>query len=461
MGISFRSGAFFLLVVTGSLNSTRLAEGRKNHHRTINSDPTFSRWPNRTSIPYYLDLNYTSAEVTLIRKGLAKFQADMQGCLTFVEVPAGDPRFKIHVTPFNDTGDFQSFCYTYQGQTNPLVNNGATEQRLIITRGRYGCLDGSLRSIMKYWAIVVGKRNEHQRGDREKCIRVHQENVVIKHSYRLYNTSEANWALRPYDFCSITHNEPSDYAAEGTVAFDILTDPKAVSRSAQISLYDCQLISIMYNCPTTRCQTLDCAAARAAALLTTTPIPALGSITSSSTLSSGTFAGLTTQSSASTIAHRLPHPQPSSISRLRVQPQNSLPLPPPAQQLQRLPLCQLLLVLPLHLPRPLPRKPFCDIINAVAWGNVSPILPFFDFTAQPLPQRPRPQVPRLPLLLPPVAQAWHRLLLLLSRQPLRCPLPLPPQLPPVPPPRFRLPPPSSPRPLTPLLPPRAAWQAPP
>lgn len=101
--------------------------------------------------------------------------------------------------------DLQSFCYTHQGQTNPLVNSGATEQRLIITRGRYGCLDGSLRSIMKYWAIVVGKRNEHQRGtsgftraiysknvecsnfiyslhagDRERYIRVHQENVVIK-----------------------------------------------------------------------------------------------------------------------------------------------------------------------------------------------------------------------------------------------------------------------------------------
>jgi hypothetical protein len=50
---------------------------------------------------------------------------------------------------------------------------------MIIARGQYGCLDGSLRSIMKYFAILVGKRNEHQRGDRESYITVNAGNILV------------------------------------------------------------------------------------------------------------------------------------------------------------------------------------------------------------------------------------------------------------------------------------------
>ena len=73
----------------------------------------------------------------------------------------------------------QTFCFSYPGQSNALVNAGANEQRLTITRGPNGCLDGSLRSIMKLFAILVGKRNEHQRGDRDQYISVNQNNVIV------------------------------------------------------------------------------------------------------------------------------------------------------------------------------------------------------------------------------------------------------------------------------------------
>ena len=60
-----------------------------------------------------------------------------------------------------------------------MVNNGYKEQRLIITRGPGGCLDGTTRSIMKYFAILLGKRNEHQRGDRSSFIGVQDSNVIV------------------------------------------------------------------------------------------------------------------------------------------------------------------------------------------------------------------------------------------------------------------------------------------
>lgn len=73
----------------------------------------------------------------------------------------------------------QSFCYSSPGQHNGLINSGAKEQLMVIARGTYGCLDGSLRSIMKYLAILVGRRNEHQRGDRDQYISVNQANIGV------------------------------------------------------------------------------------------------------------------------------------------------------------------------------------------------------------------------------------------------------------------------------------------
>lgn len=74
----------------------------------------------------------------------------------------------------------QTFCYSYQGQYNLLVNTGQPFQRMILVRGApYGCLDGTLHNIMRYFAIILGKRNEHQRGDRETYINVINANIAV------------------------------------------------------------------------------------------------------------------------------------------------------------------------------------------------------------------------------------------------------------------------------------------
>lgn len=79
----------------------------------------------------------------------------------------------------------QPFCYTFPGLNQGLINSGAKEQLLILTRGIYGCLDGSLRSIIRNLALLVGKRNEHQRGDRDNFIAVNDGNIVVPVSQTL------------------------------------------------------------------------------------------------------------------------------------------------------------------------------------------------------------------------------------------------------------------------------------
>ena len=74
-----------------------------------------------------------------------------------------------------------------------------------------------------------------------------------KNSYRLYNTSEALWTLFPYDYCSITHNQPGDYAVSGTQVFTVKAPPQAIPKLDQLSNIDCQILSMIYQCDKSLC----------------------------------------------------------------------------------------------------------------------------------------------------------------------------------------------------------------
>ena len=66
------------------------------------------------------------------------------------------------------------FCFAYPGKVGLFAS--ANEQRTIFTHGQYGCLGkaDSLPLLMKFWTILVGRRNEHERGDRDQYITVNQ-----------------------------------------------------------------------------------------------------------------------------------------------------------------------------------------------------------------------------------------------------------------------------------------------
>ncbi|OQV25358.1 hypothetical protein BV898_01037 [Hypsibius exemplaris] len=240
--------------------------GKKNL-RTINVDYHFQRWPDRSKIYYYLDSAYTEIEKTLIRIAADNVAAGSARCVQFVETSAADTKYKVKVTPndpFEASGG-RPYCYSYPGK---LSTAGATEQKLVLTHGEFGCLDsGSVADLMSYWTILTGRRNEHQRGDRDNYITVNNNNVAFPLAYKLYTADAAYWNAFPYDYCSITHNSQTDFAKPGTVAFTVKEDPKAIPNVAKLSNTDCQLISLLYGCPRTQCPAADCKAARQAALL--------------------------------------------------------------------------------------------------------------------------------------------------------------------------------------------------
>ena len=62
-------------------------------------------------------------------------------------------------------------CSSYPGvYTDHAVTN--TEQAMVLARGPDGCLGGTHHNILKYFAIALGKRTEHQRPDRDDFIQI-------------------------------------------------------------------------------------------------------------------------------------------------------------------------------------------------------------------------------------------------------------------------------------------------
>ena len=69
-----------------------------------------------------------------------------------------------------------TFCYSYPG-INLALQQTTLEQPVVLARGATGCLDTPC-NIMRYIALVLGKRNEHQRGDRDSWIIVQPDSSL-------------------------------------------------------------------------------------------------------------------------------------------------------------------------------------------------------------------------------------------------------------------------------------------
>lgn len=79
----------------------------------------------------------------------------------------------------------------------------------------------------------------------------------LQSAYTKYTNATAWWSSFGYDYCSVTHNQPSDFSVPGTPAFTIpATAPVTYIPQPQLctlSKIDCQLISMMYGCDSTQC----------------------------------------------------------------------------------------------------------------------------------------------------------------------------------------------------------------
>ncbi|XP_055354856.1 mucin-2-like [Paramacrobiotus metropolitanus] len=233
---------------------------RSANLRTVNVDTHFSTWQRTTPIPYCLDASFLAAETTAFNTALANITATIGSCMTWTAVPCTSTTFKIRFLPLTD-GTTPS--YAYPGKNLALSNytqSQVYEQIVGLQRSDSTLCSTDYRCIMKWMAISLSKRMEHERGDRSTYIAVLTNNLRVAAAYNVYSTTDAYWNLYPYDYCSITHNRDTDYAQPGTKAFTVLQAPYCIPRMATISKFDCYYITRNYQCATTVCDALpDCA----------------------------------------------------------------------------------------------------------------------------------------------------------------------------------------------------------
>ncbi|GAV05369.1 hypothetical protein RvY_15516 [Ramazzottius varieornatus] len=247
------------LVVVISIRSTFGVP--RTHLRSINADPLFTKWPNST-IPYYIDSVYTSKQAQLIRSAAQKVSTDMSGCIKFVEVKPTSAQYKIKVTPFKTGTSVKELrCSAYPGIFTGFQQAGYKEQRIVLVEGEQGCLDGTLHPIMKYFTIILGKINEHQRSDRDDFIKINETNLVdnSQNIYRQHDLTDT-FSTCSYDYCSITHNPETMYTPDGSkVGFTVLKAPFYIPKLTRLSECDCKDLSILYECESSKCEPLNCA----------------------------------------------------------------------------------------------------------------------------------------------------------------------------------------------------------
>ncbi|XP_055338950.1 mucin-2-like [Paramacrobiotus metropolitanus] len=233
-----------------------------NHLRTINADRDFVKWADNT-IRYYLDPSYSPTQQAKIRDAISRVMGDLNGFIRFIEVSPADPSYKLKITPTEYPGiQNNGGCRTFPGVYYPFVASNQKEQRLILTSGGNGCLEGNIGKVMKFFVIVLGRRNEHQRPDRDDFIQVDFTKIQPewRQAYEKYTSGVNVTLLRyPYDYCSITHNEMTAYAVAGNNAFTIKSNQiSRIPRMDRLSEYDCKIICLVYGCPTTSCGTFTC-----------------------------------------------------------------------------------------------------------------------------------------------------------------------------------------------------------
>ncbi|GAU95293.1 hypothetical protein RvY_06937-2 [Ramazzottius varieornatus] len=221
-------------------------------------------WPNKV-IPYYFEPIYSDQEKAMMRKAMAKIQSDVQDCIRYEEVMPGSPKFKIRVTPFKIDGvTKEKYCSSHPGILKSLMAQKSKEQRLVIAQGETGCFgtDGSIHSLMKMFTHITGMRNQHQHSDRDQYISVNKANIQpgMEIAFRLH-PKESTLNLCDYDYCSITHIQPEEFALPGTKTFTVKKFPFTIPKKEELSGCDCREIAELYKCNSDICMITDCDAA--------------------------------------------------------------------------------------------------------------------------------------------------------------------------------------------------------
>ncbi|KAK6726497.1 hypothetical protein RB195_004678 [Necator americanus] len=192
-------------------------------------------WDGKYAVPYEITGSYSNQEKEVIYDAMKTI--DKNTCI----------RFK-HRTSEEDYVDIQNSigegCYT-------VVGRYGGQSILMLEASRIG-------SCIKYDVVihemlhVLGLWHEHMRNDRDKYVKVHEENVLEGYQNqfgKLLSTDAYTYGV-PYDYLSIMHYEKNAFAKPGTITLETL-DSKyqdLIGKQKEPSKNDYKKICHIYEC---------------------------------------------------------------------------------------------------------------------------------------------------------------------------------------------------------------------
>ncbi|XP_055353826.1 zinc metalloproteinase nas-8-like [Paramacrobiotus metropolitanus] len=219
----------------------------------------FWLWPKKT-ITYCFDASYSQDEQDQMTKAMRAVENGVRNCTKFEQVACNVTKYKLRITPFEkDNKTAAKYCASWPGIYKAyLADKRKSEQRLVIARGDDGCM-GTQHDLMKMFTISMGRRNEHQRHDRDEHLTVNMSNIQqgAEIAFRPHPV-ESFLYICNYDYCSVTHNQPSDFAKRGLQMFTVKNAPFYIPKTGRLSGCDCKELTELYGCPSTTCEFFDC-----------------------------------------------------------------------------------------------------------------------------------------------------------------------------------------------------------
>ncbi|XP_055352543.1 uncharacterized protein LOC129598590 [Paramacrobiotus metropolitanus] len=249
----------FVLLLIHAFAAAAEAKWVNVNGRFVNPSLPWTLWPNN-QVPFYIDPLFTPEEEKDVRAAMQIVQSSLDDCVVFVEVSPVSEVFKLRITPYNnDRHALSDRCRTYPGKMANFEKAGWTEQPLVLTAGPAGCVGQGPRPLLKYFVLVLGKRNEHQRPNRDEYVHINEENLdaASRVAYKKYSDDEFFSACSDYDYCSVTHNQPMDFTSNGTAGFIVKKEPYFIPQLDHLGECDCMDLKILYGC-TPNCKKLNC-----------------------------------------------------------------------------------------------------------------------------------------------------------------------------------------------------------
>ena len=196
-----------------------------------------SRWPEGV-LNYELSNTVSSEHKALIRNTLAKLQTKLDSCIKFKEVNTG---FRVIVSDNNND------CGSMVGYGG---NGGGSSQDLHLS-AKKGCF--SPTTIEHEFLHALGVFHTQQRTDRDRYIKIHQENIKegLEFTFAKLSETDVDEFGLPYDFESVMHYGQFQNSKNKLRTIETLDPSKQeiIGKAKGVSEGDIMLVKRMYKCP--------------------------------------------------------------------------------------------------------------------------------------------------------------------------------------------------------------------